>query len=132
MRFAGSRPPGDSAAMDLQRGQSGRGIAEKFKRQNRSLSAENKGMSTLQQIEERIGSLLVAEPYKIEARQHESTLLALLKDEMAYACERSRPFRNYMECWPMDYRLSSRVADLPFLPVGVFKINPPLALVERS
>lgn len=89
-------------------------------------------MSALPEIEERIHPLLAGEPYKLDADQHGSTLLALLKDELAYACERSLPFRNYVERWPIDYLNSSRIADLPFLPVGVFKIDPPLSLVERS
>jgi phenylacetate-coenzyme A ligase PaaK-like adenylate-forming protein len=89
-------------------------------------------MTAFPEIEERISPLLAGEPYRLEAGQHESTLLALLKDELAYACGRSQTFRNYLEHWPTDYRTSRRVADLPFLPVGIFKINPPLALVERS
>jgi len=89
-------------------------------------------MSALQEIEERIRPLLAGEPYQLEACQHESTLLALLKHELAYACERSQPFRSYVEHWPTDYRASSRIADLPFVPVGIFKINPPLALIEPS
>jgi phenylacetate-coenzyme A ligase PaaK-like adenylate-forming protein len=118
--------------MDVQRGESGCRIAQDFERQGRSLSAENDRMSALPEIEERIHPLLAGEPYKLDANQHELTLLALLKEELAYACERSLPFRNYVERWPIDYRTSSRVADLPFLPAGIFKINPPLALVERS
>lgn len=89
-------------------------------------------MSRLPEIEERIRPLLAGEPYKLNAEERESTLLALLKEELGYACERSLPFRNYVERWPIDYRTSGRIADLPFLPVGIFKINPPLALVERS
>jgi len=89
-------------------------------------------MSSLPEIEERIRPLLAGEPYKLDVDQHQSTLLALLKDELAYACERSLPICNYVERWPIDYRTSSRIADLPFLPVGVFKVDPPLALVERS
>jgi len=89
-------------------------------------------MSGLAEIEERIRPLLTDEPFKLDVAKHESTLLALLKDELSYACERSLRFRNYVERWPTDYRASRRVADLPFLPVGIFKINPPLCLVGRS
>ena len=32
----------------------------------------------------------------------------------------------------MDFHAADRLADLPFLPVGVFKLNPPLALVEAN
>jgi len=87
-------------------------------------------MSRLPEIEERIRPLLAGEPYKLDADLHESTLLALLQVELAYACERNLAFRNYVEHWPIDYRTSSRIADLPFLPVGMFKVNPPLTLVE--
>jgi hypothetical protein len=34
-----------------------------------------------------------------------------------------------VEHWPLDFRVADRVADLPYLPVGVFKANPPLALI---
>lgn len=87
-------------------------------------------MSGLPEIEERIGPLIAAEPYKLDVAEHQSSLLALLKAELAYACERSQPISNYFERWPIDYRNSSRIADLPFLPVGVFKTNPPLVLVD--
>ena len=84
------------------------------------------------ELEERITPLLAGAPYRLEPERHEATLLSLLKDELAYACQRSPQFRNYAERWPVDYRAAARLADLPYLPVGVFKANPPLALVERS
>jgi len=89
-------------------------------------------MSNLPDIEERIRPLLASEPYQLNVDEHQSALLALLKNELAYACDRSASIRNYVERWPIDYRTSSRIADLPFLPVGVFKSDPPLALVDRS
>jgi phenylacetate-coenzyme A ligase PaaK-like adenylate-forming protein len=89
-------------------------------------------MTSLLEIEERIRPLLAREPYRLDIEQHQQALLALLKDELAYACERSLPLRNYVESWPIDYRISTRIADLPYLPVGVFKVDPPLALVDRS
>jgi hypothetical protein len=87
-------------------------------------------MTRVWEIEERIRPLLSGEPYEVGPDLHEQTLLAVLKDELAYACERSPRIRNYVEQWPVDYRSSSRIADLPFLPSSVFKMNPPLALVE--
>ncbi|MGA3006707.1 MAG: acyl-protein synthetase [Opitutaceae bacterium] len=89
-------------------------------------------MSSLTEIEERIRPLLAGEPYRLEADLHDSALLALLQKELAFACERSGSFRHYVESWPMDYRTATCVADLPYLPVGVFKTQPPLALIERS
>ena len=89
-------------------------------------------MSNLLEIEERLQPLLAGEPYQLDVDQHQSRLLELFKRELTYACARSRPFCNYVETWPVDYRTSTRIADLPFVPVGVFKSDPPLALVERS
>jgi hypothetical protein len=56
-------------------------------------------------------------------------LLALLKKELAYACDRNARFRNYVEHWPIDFHVAEEIADLPYLPVGAFKANPPLALI---
>jgi Acyl-protein synthetase, LuxE len=87
-------------------------------------------MSARAEIQECIDSLLTAAPYSLSPEQHQRTLLALLKKEVAYACEQNLSFRNYVSHWPMDFRTAHRVADLPFLPVGVFKLNLPLALVD--
>jgi len=82
------------------------------------------------EIEQCIDDLLAMPPYSQSPEQHQSALLDLLKKELAYACEQNARFRNYMNHWPMDFHAADRVADLPFLPVGVFKLDPPLALVE--
>jgi len=87
-------------------------------------------MNACSELEGHIQALLAAPPYQSDPAQHEPSLLAVLKQEVAYACERSAPYRNYVEHWPTDYRSARRLADLPFLPVGVFKMDPPLALVE--
>jgi phenylacetate-coenzyme A ligase PaaK-like adenylate-forming protein len=86
-------------------------------------------MSELTEIESSIEALLTNLPYSMEPRQRELALMAVLKQELAYACERNPQYRNYVEQWPTDYRTARRVADLPFLPVGVFKADPPLALI---
>ena len=86
-------------------------------------------MSTPAEIEQAIESLLLQPPYGVDPQQRHNALLALLKKELAYACDRNPRFRNYVEHWPVDFRVAERIADLPYLPVGVFKANPPLALV---
>jgi hypothetical protein len=86
-------------------------------------------MSTLAEIESGIESLLIQPPYSVDPQERNSALLALLKKELAYACGRNPRFRNYVEHWPVDFREADRIADLPYLPVGVFKASPPLALV---
>lgn len=89
-------------------------------------------MSALREIEQGIGSLLAEPPYQVESGRRRQTLLALLKKQLVYACERNADFRNYIEHWPIDFREAQEIADLPYLPVGVFKANPPLALVDAS
>lgn len=84
------------------------------------------------EIEQCIEGLLTAPSYSLAPEQRQCALLALLKKELAYACERNPRFRNYVNHWPVDFRAADRLADLPFLPVGVFKLNPPLALVDAS
>lgn len=80
-------------------------------------------------IEQGIESLLTEMPYGMDPQQRQSNLLALLKEEIGYACGRNDRFRNYVEHWPVDFRAAGKISDLPYLPVGVFKANPPLALV---
>ena len=86
-------------------------------------------MSTLPEIEQSIERLLTGPLYELEPEQHHSRLLALLKQELAYACERHQTFRNYVEQWPSDFHSAALIADLPYLPVAMFKSSPPLALV---
>lgn len=86
-------------------------------------------MSDLAEIEQGVESLLTQPPYGVDPQQRHGAVLALLKKELAYACDLNPQFRNYVEHWPIDFRVADRIADLPYLPVGVFKANPPLALV---
>lgn len=89
-------------------------------------------MSKLREIEEAVDTLLAQAPYATGCVQRQSTLLPLLKAELAYACERNSGFRNYIEQWPLDFRDMNQISDLPYLPVGLFKENPPLALVAAD
>ena len=83
----------------------------------------------LADINRRIDDLLSAPAFKLEPRQHHAALLPLLQTELAYAADSNASLRRHFEAWPIDYRTATRIADLPFLPVGVFKADPPLALV---
>src|SRR5271157_950242 len=89
-------------------------------------------MNALAEIEQGIEGLLAQPPYGVEPEEHHRAVLTLLKKELDYACERNSRFRNYVEHWPTDFRAAEKIADLPYLPVGVFKANPPLALVGAS
>ncbi|HTW57388.1 MAG TPA: hypothetical protein VMD99_04635 [Terriglobales bacterium] len=89
-------------------------------------------MTPLAEIEQGIDSLLAEAPYGVDPRQRRGALLALFKKQLAHAGERNRLFRNYVEHWPVDFREAREIADLPYLPVGVFKTDPPLALVDAG
>jgi hypothetical protein len=89
-------------------------------------------MNQLAEIEHGIEELFACPPYGLKPEEHEDVLLTLLKKELDYACERSSRFRNYVEQWPIDFHFAEKIADLPYLPVRVFKANPPLALVAAD
>jgi hypothetical protein len=81
-------------------------------------------------LEERIDRLLSLRPYAEEPEDRQSLLLGVFKDELALACERLPRYRRYVERWPVDYRAATQIGDLPYLPVGALKANPPLSLVD--
>jgi hypothetical protein len=87
-------------------------------------------MIEVAEIEQSIESLLKAPLYGQSPEQKSACLLPLLQKELAYACDQNQRLRNYVEHWPVDFRVAESIADLPFLPVGIFKANPPFALVE--
>ncbi len=89
-------------------------------------------MIDVAEIEQSIESLLKAPLYGQTPDQKCASLLPLLQLELTYAGQQNPRFRNYVEHWPVDYRLAKSVADLPFLPASAFKANPPLAFVEAQ
>jgi hypothetical protein len=86
----------------------------------------------MQPFEDKIEGLLSMPPYGQAPEERQACLLEILKEELDYACQRHAGYRNYIQHWPTDYRSAMRVADLPFLPVGILKANPPLSFVERG
>jgi hypothetical protein len=81
-------------------------------------------------IEQRIDQLLAIPPYGLPPEESQAVLLELLKDELEYAAGRNPGYRNYLEHWPVATRSARKVADLPYLPVGLLKAQPPLSLAE--
>jgi len=86
----------------------------------------------MQPFEDKIDRLLSTLPYGQPPEQKQEALLELLKEELDYACQRHTGYRNYIQHWPSDFRSAARVADLPFLPVGILKADPPLSFVDRD
>lgn len=83
----------------------------------------------MNQMGERIDRLLAMPPFGSSPEEREAAILPLLKDELENACSKSASYRNYVQHWPVQIRLATRVADLPYLPVGILKAQPPFALV---
>lgn len=81
-------------------------------------------------LEARIDQLLAVPPYSLSPPDKEQAFLALLKEEIDYACSRNAGYRNYVRHWPIDPRAAPRVADLPYLPVSLLKADPAFALVD--
>ncbi|HUC28982.1 MAG TPA: hypothetical protein VMR80_05335 [Candidatus Acidoferrum sp.] len=84
------------------------------------------------ELEASISALLDTPPYATSPAQRHGALLALFKQELEYACERSPQFANYIKHWPVSPANAATIADLPYLPVSVFKANPPLSLVPTA
>ena len=107
-------------------------IAEDFQRKNSALLAFSGVDVTMQQLDDKIDRVLSAPPYRQSPDERQAGLLELLKEELTYACQRHGGYRNYIQHWPSDYRSARQVSDLPFLPVGVLKANPPLSLISHD
>jgi acyl-protein synthetase LuxE len=83
----------------------------------------------VQPFEDKVESLLSMPPYGQPPEEKQAGLLEILKDELDYSCQRHQGYKNYVQHWPSDYHSATQVSDLPFLPVGLLKANPPLSLV---
>jgi hypothetical protein len=88
------------------------------------------GMASTEALGERIDRLVAGSPYGASPEERSAILLEILKDELGYACERNSGLQNYVRHWPIDFLLARRIADLPYLPVGLLKAEPPLSLIE--
>lgn len=84
----------------------------------------------MERIEREIESLLAIPPYGLPGAEKNTKVLDILKDELDNACRGHAGLRNYVRHWPLDFRSVASIADLPFLPVGILKADPPLSLVE--
>ncbi len=86
----------------------------------------------MEPLNDRIERILSIPPYSQAPEEKQAGLLDLLRDELENGCSRHAGYENYLRNWPTDYRSASRVSDLPFLPVGILKANPPLCFVGRD
>jgi hypothetical protein len=94
------------------------------------MSASMDMNSSPSDINTRLDALLAGPAFSLEPRAHHAQLLALLQVQLSNAAAHNADFRRYIDSWPVDYRKATKIADLPYLPVGIFKASPPLALVD--
>jgi Acyl-protein synthetase, LuxE len=87
-------------------------------------------LNDVELLNEKIDRILSIAPYSQAPDEREAGLLSLLREELDYACSRHAGYENYLQNWPVDFRAATKVADLPFLPVGILKANPPLSFVR--
>jgi Acyl-protein synthetase, LuxE len=83
-------------------------------------------------LDDKIDHLLTLPAYEQAPDAREAALLELLKEELEYACERHAGYKSYVEHWPVNYQSAVRVWQLPYLPVGLLKANPPLSFVPSE
>lgn len=86
----------------------------------------------MEALGDRIDRLLTGNPYSMPPEEKTIAMLEVLKGQLDYACERNAGLHNYVRHWPVDFRLARSIADLPYLPVGLLKAQPPLSLVEAK
>ncbi len=80
----------------------------------------------------RIDALLDGPAFGLSPDERRPLLLELLREQVRRAASRSPAYANVVRHWPVTPDEAADVADLPWLPVTVFKRNPPLALVAEA
>lgn len=83
-------------------------------------------------LDERIDSLLAMPPYGLNQAERQNLLLEILQEQVLRAAATSEAYGNYVKHWPVPVAEAATIADLPYLPVSVFKRNPPLALLPTD
>jgi hypothetical protein len=81
-------------------------------------------------LEDQIARLLSGAPYCMAPEEKSLALLEVLREQLVCACRSNAGLRNYMRHWPIELRSVQKVADLPYLPVGLLKAQLPLSLVD--
>jgi phenylacetate-coenzyme A ligase PaaK-like adenylate-forming protein len=84
-------------------------------------------MSDAQQQD--VETVLSRQPFGASEEERASTLLPLLTEQVEASAAACGPYRNVVRHWPVHPREAKSIAELPFLPVEVFKRTEPLATV---
>lgn len=76
-----------------------------------------------------IDSLLTGSPYGMAPEEKDPLLFQALRAQVVSAAARHEGYRNFVEQSPTLLSEATSIADLPYLPVRIFKTDPPLSLV---
>ncbi|WP_435627779.1 hypothetical protein [Candidatus Ferrigenium straubiae] len=86
-------------------------------------------MSTL---DEKIDAILTGPPYGPGSAEAAARVFTLLREQVIHAASQSEVYANYVRHWPIKVEHAQSIEELPYIPVSVFKRNPPLALVPSD
>jgi hypothetical protein len=84
-------------------------------------------MSDAQQRD--VETVLSLPPFGASEEERASMLLPLLREQVEASAAACESYRNLVRHWPVHPREAKSIAELPFLPVEVFKRTEPLATV---
>lgn len=80
-------------------------------------------------LNDRIDQLFAEGPYPQPTASLRDAVFELFKDQVSRAAQKDAGYRNYVDHWPIPLAQAKSVADLPWLPVSMFKREVPLSLV---
>lgn len=83
-------------------------------------------------IDDRIGALLKGSLYDATPAQRQETLLPLFRARIEHAAATCAPYSRYVAHWPIPLDEAATLAELPYLPVSVFKQDPPLSCLPAD
>ncbi|HEY9278646.1 MAG TPA: acyl-protein synthetase [Eoetvoesiella sp.] len=86
-------------------------------------------MYSLENLNARVDHLLSEGPYPEITPDLEKTSFELFRDHISHAANLNSGYANYVSHWPIPLGEAGRTADLPWLPVSVFKRDPPFSLI---
>lgn len=80
-------------------------------------------------LDEKIDAILAGPPYGLGSADTKTNTFGLLREQVIRAADKSKVYANYVRHWPIKVEQAQNIEELPYIPVSVFKRNPPLALV---
>ena len=86
----------------------------------------------MDQVSQHIEELLNRSPYSLEPLDKHGILFDLLRRQVEKAVQHSVHYANFVANYPVPLDKAETIADLPYLPVSVFKKDPPLMLISSS